>query len=691
MATRPEGLSPCYYSLASPDIPESRVFKWTWPGQTSATIRLYSESNALLKTYAVSGSTNEVSLSNIGYSFVLGTAYYWTVQAQNSQVSAKAYFKYDACPASPSIVWNHIPKEGDVIVSGTYFKEIKDNLIEIFNDYQGAPAWMYRNINSLFTNEVVPSREDFKTLEDAIDYLSTYLEDSVSVDVDGPVEDSLGVSDLEILRRHLEKITNVRPKPVQNMSIDAESPGMYRMNSIHATSDGRLDASIDVSWTVGSMNEYRGSFVFTKLSPSKDVRYYRVEFQYGPSNNSFTSTLFYKEEWLDDGKRYYFDTDWDGLYNASNAHLARIALTVTTVDHRNNESIPLIIAKSFGANFKTPLGVQSYEVEVQRLAMTATTYAPSGTWYEAYKGTATNATRVITGGEGKMFFRARAIDKSGMMTDWIYSNGVLFDPLTAPGAVPGFRSTNITANSISLAWNTTARATEYQVMRDRIDGLQIYRGANLSAVSGNLYAAANNTYFVRAGNRVGWGPWTSITVKTLSSRKTSYGNSTNSRSWSNKYGWKTNTNKVYQGEWCNNWSTDHYVVGAGNTCWGKHKGLWLFNDSFWRAELAGRKIIKVELYMERQLDHNGDWGSQKPTFWTHNYGSFPSGEPALSNKYGSPLAYAMGEKKWVTLPNSYGEALRDGRAKGIGIYLDNWAQRPYIIFESWVQLKITHE
>ena len=691
MAMRPEGLSPCYNSLASPDIPESHKFKWVWPGQTSATIRLYSSADTLLKTYAVSGDTNEVGLNEIGYAFVNETTYYWTVQAQNSPVSAKAYFQYDACPASPSIVWNHIPREGDVIVSGTYFKEIKDNLIKIFDDYKSAPAYFYRNINSLFTDEVIPSRQDFKTLEDAIDYLSTYLEDSTSVDVDGPVEDSLGVSDLEILRKHLEKITNVRPHPAQQITLEAGNPEMYRMSSIHASSDGKADASIDISWAVDPINHYRGSFVFDKISPSKDVRYYEVDFQYGPSNSVFTSNLFYKEEWIWDGKRYYFDTNWDELYTASNASMAKMSLTIFAVDHRNNSSVPIIVSKSFASNFKVPLGVQSYEVEVQRLDLTATTYAPNGTWYEAYKGTATSSTRVLTGGEGKIFFRARAIDKSGMTTDWIYSNGIIFDPLTPPGAVPGFRSTNVTTNSITLAWNTTARATEYQLMRDATNGLQIYRGANLTALSGNLYAAANNTYYVRAGNRAGWGPWTSLTVKTLSARKTTTANATGSRSWSNKYGWKTNTNKVYQGEWCNNWSTDHYVVGAGNTCWGKHKGMWLFNDDWWRTQLSGRKIVKVEMYVHRQLDHNGDWGSQSPTFWTHNYDTFPSGQPSFANKFTPSTKWAMGDAKWVTLPNSYGEALRDGRARGIGIYLDNWAQRPYIIFEAPAQLRITHE
>jgi hypothetical protein len=698
MAKRPEGLSPCYFSLASPDIPESHIFKWTWPGQTSATIRIYSSNGTtLLRTHTVSGSTNEVSLGSVGYSFQLGQTYYWTVQAQNSEVSVKAKFLYDSCPVAPSITWNHIPKAGDTIVSGTYFAELKSNLNKILGDYEGVPSHLTRSVNNLFTGELVPSRSDFVTLESVIDYLSIQLEGISSINVDEPVEDSLGVSDIERLRKHIDRLISIKPEPVQELSIDVPEPSMYSVSNLKATNDGRLDATIDVSWSVGSLPNYSGKFTFDRVSPSKDVRYYRVEFQYGPSNNPFTSEIYFKESDINNGTVRTFDTNWDGLYTANTLGLAKQSLTVYAVDHRGNVSNPKTVNKTFGSNFKAPLGVKHYEVQMQKQPMTASTYNAYGSWSAVYTGSNKSTSRQITGAEGMIFFCVRAVDISGLTTSWIYSNGVLFDPLLAPGAVQGFHADNIGTNTIGLYWKPTARATEYQVYKWITPGTEIHRGVGTgSSTQRGIWATGlsdNSSYnfYIRAGNRRGWGPWVSITAKTKSARKVSKANSTGSRSWSNKYGWKTNTSKVYQGEWCNQWSTDHYIRGAGSTCWGKHKGMWLFNDDWWRNELKGRKIVKVELYIQRQKEHNGDWIATNPTFWTHNYDTFPSGQPMFANKYHPLITYAMGQGKWITLPNSYGEALRDGRARGIGIYRDNWGQKPYIIFEPGATLRITHD
>lgn len=692
MAKRPEGLSPCYSSLASPDISASMYFKWSYSGQTSATIKIYDSSgDTLLKTYNVSGSSKRISFADIDYNFQLGRAYYWTVQTQNSQVSVKARFRYYPCEQKDTIAWTHIPDDGDVVINETYFQEIKRNLAIILDDYDNVPENIMDAVDGLFSTEVVPSRTDFLAIEKVMDYLAITLETIKAVDIDEPVEDSLGVSDLEVIRKQIDKLLNTAPKPIVKASFTVDTPTMYRMNKLTAESDGRLDATIDTEWTSTAIPSYNGYFKIDTDSPSRDIRYYKVDFSYGPSDNMYTSELFYHDSFITNGTQNSFDTDWDGLYSSSTIGKAKHSLEVTVVDHRGNESSTYTVNKTYGSNFKAPLGVKEYQLEYQKLKTTATSYSTSGKWTDAYSGKGLSKTVKMSGTEGKIFFRVKAVDLSGLETDWRYSSGVTFDPLTVPDAVKDFKVTSTTTSRINLSWDSAPRATEYQIRRGSKTGTITYSGNGLSDADTGLNSATSYTYYIRAGNRIGWGPWTSTSGKTKSARKTSKAGSTNSESWGNKYGWKTGTKKVYQGEWCNQWSSDHHIEGIGNVCWGKHKGLWFFDHAWWRGELAGRKIISVTLEIERQEEHNGAWSAQKPTFWLHNYGSKPSGQPTLSSKYQSPVSFEMGEKKSVSLPVSYGEALRDGDARGIGIYRDSWGQLPYIIFESKATLTIVHD
>ena len=171
---RPEGLSPCYNSLASPDIPESHIFKWTFRGatdsdyQTKYTVKLMTEEKAVLATRTVTSGEEQMDMADLPYSMQIGETYYWTVVTYGeynviSEESVEAKFIYDSCPVVPPMSWDYTPKQGDVIVSNTYFQEIKDNIGIILGDYQGAPASLQSSLDRLFAGEVVPSRLDFIT------------------------------------------------------------------------------------------------------------------------------------------------------------------------------------------------------------------------------------------------------------------------------------------------------------------------------------------------------------------------------------------------------------------------------------------------------------------------------------------------------------------------------------------------
>lgn len=710
MAKRPEGLSPCYSSLASPDIPESYMFRWTpHTTQNGATINIYaSNGTTLLRTYAVSGDITEVDMASVGYTFTSGTYYNWTVTVAGV-VSVKARFLYKSVPTAPAITWSYTPKTGDVIVANTYFQEMKTNVTRIISDYDGAPTSLTYNVNELFTGEVVPAREDFETLESVITFLSTQLEESYSIDIDGPVENSLGITDLERIRQHLDMLINVDPKPVQSLKIEVAEPTMYTVSDMSATHAANKDATIDLEWSVGKVPSYNGTFIFEKTSPSKDIRYYECRFEYGPSTNPFVSLLFYAEEDIQDGTSHTFDTDWDGLYTASTLGLAKQSLQVTVVDQRGNRSQTVTVNKTYGSNFKAPLGVKHYELHYQKAPLGDAGVDINGKWSSKWTNTDTTYTHTISGQEGQIYYRVRAVDLSGLTTGWEYSNGVTWDPLTPPSPPTNLKCVGQTTTSLTWSWNHGQRVEKYKIhlygpKSDFIaewfigDNEKITNNTSRSGLGSNK----GHVFFIRSENRVGHSEWVAVSAYTKSARATSEKQATKGDSWNGGYNsvrtgrqisgsfWRRENGLVYQGEWCEIKGSPNYI-GPPNQCWGKHKGMWIFDDNWWRSTLSGKKIIKVEMWLQRKGGAHGYYNDQVPTFWLHNYDNFPSGQPSFFGKFQPGKEFDLGESGWVTLPNWYGEYIRDNKAKGIGIYRDNWGRLPYIKFYSNAKLRITYE
>lgn len=146
---------------------------------------------------------------------------------------------------------------------------------------------------------------------------------------------------------------------------------------------------------------------------------------------------------------------------------------------------------------------------------------------------------------------------------------------------------------------------------------------------------------------------------------------TNSASWRDTYGWRSDNKYVYQGEWS----------GGGN-----HRGLWFFNSADIRAKLAGLTIKRVRISVTR-LSKGGSSSAQKPTFWMHSYDSQPTGTPLLAASFTSGTSFAWGDPaKWVTLPNNYGNDLRDNLRKGIALF--NSDRSPYMLFSGTATLEI---
>jgi phage minor structural protein len=140
-------------------------------------------------------------------------------------------------------------------------------------------------------------------------------------------------------------------------------------------------------------------------------------------------------------------------------------------------------------------------------------------------------------------------------------------------------------------------------------------------------------------------------------------------SWDDRYGWKSGNN-LYQGDY-----------GYGN-----HRGLMYFPSM--TTELSGKTIKSVRLYMTR-LNEGGSASSSKLYFYLHNYSSQSTGMPQLGVSLGALGSYAWDEQKWINLPLSVGEAIRDGTAKGLAIYSSSG--NPYVKMNPAVQIEISYE
>lgn len=702
---RPEGLSPCYFSLASPDIPDSFVFKWIFRGadssdyQTKFVITLTDSAKNPLKTLTRNSDNTEVPIEELGYKgFSTGTTYYWQVVTYGrsgvaSKPSVYAKFKYDDCPSAAPVEWNYFPQHGDTVVRDTYFQDIKNNVIAVLNDYVRVREDLYTDTQSLFTGDIIPSRTDFVTLNKVLTEVARVMERRYMKDLYREVEDSLGVSDLEYIRKEFQKILEEPPSPVIRLSIDVDAPEMYDITNFQTESSGATDRTIELSWGVTDIPEYSGVFTFNALSTSRDVRYYECLFTYGALSDTFTSTIYLRAEDLENEPMRTFETNWSGLYTSETLGLAKQSLTVMAVDYRGNASTEKTVTKTYGGNFKAPLGLRMYQMEVQRAASGVKTPDPDGHWTYAYNGYNQNYTYRVTGLQGNIFFRLRALDYSGLTTDWVYSGDIAFDPLTKPATPTGLKFTS-TTSAVSLTWSAAARAERYEVKVSSTSYSSFYEGTGRSATRSGLASSKSYTFYVRALNRIGASGWASIVGTTKSARVTREQAITKGQSWNTKYAWGSSVGKKYvmQGEWCEIEGSPNRIksVPVGH-CWGKNKGVWLFDSAYWRSTLSGKKILKVEIFVKRQTNEHGYYDDQVPTFWMHNYTSIPSGQPMLFGKYQPGKEFDLGESGWVTLPTFYGEYLRDNKAKGIGTYRDSLGKLPYIKFYPNAKLRITYE
>lgn len=171
--------------------------------------------------------------------------------------------------------------------------------------------------------------------------------------------------------------------------------------------------------------------------------------------------------------------------------------------------------------------------------------------------------------------------------------------------------------------------------------------------------------------------------------------------------WVNMTSQKYVNTWNSTWTQTYRDSGGKRTDyranklvqgyygesepWGLQRSLAGFGDI--QTSIAGSKIEKVELYL--YAEHWWYYAGGTAVIGYHNHSSEPS--TFSHSVYGakSQKFTARGQGQWITMPNTLGEGIRDGKYKGISIFANSYNKEYYGVFngagDSYApKLKITY-
>ncbi|MGL4820328.1 MAG: hypothetical protein ACRC5C_10125, partial [Bacilli bacterium] len=233
---------------------------------------------------------------------------------------------------------------------------------------------------------------------------------------------------------------------------------------------------------------------------------------------------------------------------------------------------------------------------------------------------------------------------------------------------------------------------------------------------------------VRAGNEKGWSDWNHIKETTADApepppppaqkvyQQTSGFNwlcwrtaytiiKSNGQKVTDPGGWRTQSESehILQGEWVE--LVDKVESGISvkkGTKWGNHRSIIVANRTYWMDALKGKKIKKVEIYLQRASSQHG-FPSQGNDLYIgyHKYPSFSQSvidtPPIITEITPMNVNFQRGTGLWVTLPTKWGTFLQSGSINGFGLYNARAGQDPqsnysYMRFEpNQVKIRVTTE
>lgn len=107
-------------------------------------------------------------------------------------------------------------------------------------------------------------------------------------------------------------------------------------------------------------------------------------------------------------------------------------------------------------------------------------------------------------------------------------------------------------------------------------------------------------------------------------------------------------------------------VGALENNHGREGSMIGFDSARIRNDLSGAEILRCEVYVRCHQSGNNT-NRVRAVFGYHNNSSRPN-QFAHNQYWAQSEWFNQGQGKWVTIPNSLGERLRDGRVRGVTLY-----------------------
>lgn len=136
--------------------------------------------------------------------------------------------------------------------------------------------------------------------------------------------------------------------------------------------------------------------------------------------------------------------------------------------------------------------------------------------------------------------------------------------------------------------------------------------------------------------------------------------------WTHSFGGANSIKPNYLGGKSLMYQGRYGAPDSNNYDWGRQKSMAGFDWRNIQAELAGARIEKVEIYLHNQ--HFWYFAGGRAFIGQHNSATAPN--TFSQSKYGiANIAFSgRGQAQWITLPNSFAEDLKAGRAKGFTLY-----------------------
>jgi hypothetical protein len=380
--------------------------------QSSASVRLSKvtgNSTVPVGTYTVTGSTQYLYVGGLGLEN--GASYEWSVMTWDNYGLSGAYstnarFTYRILASYPGFpTWGSLPLK-KATIKKDFLLDIQTKLKNEASKYAGFET---SRIDRLFTGKVVPSRNDFDELR-AI-FTELYRKEGLAAPAMDFVNPTFNAASIKLMRSLITNLSNSGPTLSYDGTGTSTAGAFGKPLSVVSAHNSNVDPNIRLTWAAPVFNP-PGVNVDLKVSDDDDIYYYQLYYEQRYQGKTYSTNLYLTPDQVVAGQDLYvlLDQPAEGHYMYYRAYDKNGRLS-------NSRNVNFNL---YNAGVAGNYGVRYYIVEAQQRHWYATEPNPNGYWYSIYSGADTSVT-TYSPGEGSYWYRVRAVDWGGNVTDFTYS------------------------------------------------------------------------------------------------------------------------------------------------------------------------------------------------------------------------------------------------------------------------------